>query len=164
MCAYQNISDVRQSYVDPTIYLPIKPDAQRRCGGNKKGPNIDEKEDKFESDRGVGNQESSNQKEKNISGATGSSLETFKVNREYQRASSPLVAMSNNEKATHIESKMETEPMMIDVQINDIAHVEALVDTRNTCNITISEETARKLRFPTQKLIRLPGFKESVGI
>ena len=44
--------------------------------------------------------------------------------------------------------------MMIDVQINDIAYVEALVDTENTCNITISEETARKLRLPTQKLVR----------
>ncbi|KAI0992952.1 hypothetical protein K3495_g15232 [Podosphaera aphanis] len=49
---------------------------------------------------------------------------------------------------------METMPMMVDVQVNDIAYEEALVDTGNTCYITISGKLATKLKLPQQELLR----------
>ena len=73
-------------------------------------------------------------------------------------------ATSASENTKRLESIMETEPMMIDVQTNDTSFEEALVDTGNTCYITISEETARKLRLPTKKLARSRRVKESVMI
>ncbi|KAI0992434.1 hypothetical protein K3495_g15751, partial [Podosphaera aphanis] len=48
---------------------------------------------------------------------------------------------------------METMPMMVDVQVNDIAYEEALVDTGNTCYITISGKLATKLKLPQQELL-----------
>lgn len=61
---------------------------------------------------------------------------------------------SANKKTLQLESRMETKPMMVDVQVNDIAFEEALVDTGNTCLITVSEETVQKLQLPTKKLAR----------
>ncbi|KAI0991969.1 hypothetical protein K3495_g16217 [Podosphaera aphanis] len=55
---------------------------------------------------------------------------------------------------THIEAKMETAPMMVEVQVNDVNYEKALIDTGNTCYITISGKMAQKLALPTQKLGR----------
>ncbi|RKF84240.1 hypothetical protein GcM1_134006, partial [Golovinomyces cichoracearum] len=63
-------------------------------------------------------------------------------------------AINEGKKVTQLESMMETEPMMVDIQVNDIVFEEASVDTGNTCYITISEKTALKIRLPTRKLAR----------
>ncbi|KAI0997327.1 hypothetical protein K3495_g10858 [Podosphaera aphanis] len=55
---------------------------------------------------------------------------------------------------TRIEVKMETAPMMVEVQVNDVTYEKALVDTGNTYYITISGKMAQRLALPTQKLGR----------
>lgn len=71
-----------------------------------------------------------------------------------QRTTLTNEANSINSEETQIEAKMETMPMMVDVQVNDIAYEEALVDTGNTCYITISGKLAMKLKLPQQELLR----------
>lgn len=71
-----------------------------------------------------------------------------------QRTTLTIEANSINSEETRIEAKMETMPMMVDVQVNDIAYEEALVDTGNTCYITISGKLATKLKLPQQELLR----------
>ncbi|RKF83924.1 hypothetical protein GcM3_005045, partial [Golovinomyces cichoracearum] len=61
--------------------------------------------------------------------------------------------VQSSKRVAHMESTMETEPMIVDVQLNDVSYEEALVDTGNTCYITINERTVRKLQLPTQELM-----------
>lgn len=56
------------------------------------------------------------------------------------------------ENLTLIEAKMETAPMIVDVQVNDIAYEKALIDTGNTCYITVNKEMVQRLELPIQSL------------
>ncbi|KAI0996852.1 hypothetical protein K3495_g11332 [Podosphaera aphanis] len=82
------------------------------------------------------------------------SVENKKSSDGGQRTTLTNEANSINSQETQIEAKMETMLMMVDVQVNDIAYEEALVDTGNTCYITISGKWATKLKLPQQELLR----------
>ncbi|RKF63121.1 hypothetical protein OnM2_027093, partial [Erysiphe neolycopersici] len=92
--------------------------------------------------------------EDKLKGVLESNVNNTEVNNENKRVEQVFKRASANRKESKLESKMETEPIMVDVQVNDVAFEEALVDTGNTCLITISEENVRKLQVPTKKLPR----------
>ncbi|POS82381.1 hypothetical protein EPUL_004424 [Erysiphe pulchra] len=47
---------------------------------------------------------------------------------------------------------METFPLTVDVQINDVSYEKVLVDTGNSCYITVSLEVVKRLKLPTRAL------------
>ncbi|KAI6251015.1 hypothetical protein HI914_00943 [Erysiphe necator] len=67
-------------------------------------------------------------------------------------------------KLSSLESKIETELKMVDLQVNGKAFEEALVNIGNTCYITISKETVRKLYCLPRSYLGHITSKESVKI
>lgn len=59
---------------------------------------------------------------------------------------------SNSVEPLMVEPEMETLPMLLDIRVNNMSNEEALVDTGNTCHITVNEKLVHKLNLPTTAL------------
>lgn len=74
---------------------------------------------------------------------------------KHQNVENPLGLLEN-------KLSMETYPMIVDVQLNDISYEDALVDTGNSCYITVNLEMVERLKLP-KRLLNSPRRVQGVS-